>query len=167
MKTLIAICAALALSACSGERNSQHEKEFGTFNSDPEKMPESRTLYSPGPVLLLRVEATESGYTVRPFRAMGAPTSTLNRGGDVVIKSLDASGKVLATVTVENPRLARTAGSQRPEIAVLPAGSFTVSLGKIDSIRNIEITVMSGPNAGFKQTLPVDPKELRPVPDNN
>ncbi len=166
MKTMIAVLVALALSACSGERNSQHEKEYGTFNSDPENMPQSKTLYSPVPVVLVRVEATESGYTLRPFSALGAPTSTLVQTGDVLLKATDAAGRVLATVAVENPRVARTAGSKRPETAVLPSGSFTVAFGKLDSIRNIEVTVLTGPNAGLKQTLPIDPKELRPAPDD-
>lgn len=166
MKTMTVVLVALALSACSGERNAQNEKEYGSFTADPENMPQTRTLYSPVPVVLVRVEASESGYTLRPFSAMGAPTASLIQTGDVLLKALDADGRVLASVAVSNPRVARTAGSKRPEIAVLPSGVFTVMFGKPDSIRNIEVTVLNGPNAGLKQTFPLDPKDLRPVPED-
>jgi hypothetical protein len=80
MKTIFICLMTLTFAACGGNRDLQKE-EMGTFDSDPENMPEQRTLYSPVPIVLLQVVADESGYSVIPFRALGAPSSPINREG--------------------------------------------------------------------------------------
>jgi hypothetical protein len=160
MKTILICLVTMILGGCGGNRDLQKE-EMGTFDSDPENMPEQRTLYSPVPIVLLQVVADESGYSVTPFRALGAPSSTINQEGDVVITAMNADGRPIAVTVVDNPRAVRTAGSRDPKTATLPSARFTISFANPDSIRSIEIKVVEGPNAGFSRTILINPRELK------
>lgn len=164
MKTTVLFLTTLLLFSCSNRDNVQ-EKEMGDFKSDPENMPTTRTLHTPVPVLLVRIEATKEGYTAMPFRAMGVPSPTIHTEGDVVLKALDEQGRAVSTVAVDNPRAIRTAGSTKPETGELDKATFTVTFAKPDNIRSVEMTVISGPNAGLKQALRIEPRELKPLPD--
>ncbi|MBX2992341.1 MAG: hypothetical protein KF749_14415 [Bacteroidetes bacterium] len=164
MKTTIMFLMTLLVFSCSNRDNVQ-QKEMGDFKSDPENMPATRTLYSPIPVLLVRVEATKDGYIATPFRATGVPSPTIHAEGDVMLKALDEQGRAVSIVAVDNPRAIRTAGSTKPDTGELDKATFTVTFAKPDNIRSVEITVIGGPNAGLKQALRIEPRELKPLPD--
>lgn len=166
MRTTLMCLAVLTLAACAGNRETQQE-EIGKFTSDLKNIPTTRTLYNPVPVVLLQVQATDIGYSIRPFRTVGAPSSAINQQGDVVFKAMDKQGRLIAMIAIDNPRAVRTTGSKKPATATLPRATFTVSFAKPDNIYIVEVNVVNGPNTGLKETIRIDPRELKSFQDEN
>jgi hypothetical protein len=161
MKRIIFVLLAVTLFGC-GQKQPQ-VTEVGARNVDPQNVSKDRTLSQPVPVIAVKFEATDTGYTMRAFRANGTPTSKIDQNRDVVIKALDGQGTVLGSVSIFNPREVRTTGSKNPGTASRPNATFTVFFDQPDNIRNIEVNVVRGPNEGLRQTYPVNPRELPPL----
>ena len=140
MRTLATLLLALSLPGCAVFHASE--------GPDPDDVPRSMTL-APGEVDLLELtfDVSASGYTLAGTRRMlGAPTLAIVQDRDVLITARDASGRVVQTLSVDNPRLVTTAGSKNPGTAVLDRALLTVRLPSPDSIRIVEVLVRSGPN---------------------
>ncbi len=123
----------------------------------PEDVPE-QTVIAPQSVQVLQVTlvADDDGYSVAGMRrTSGAPTLTIDQNKDVLITATDAAGKVLSTVSVANPRIVRTAGSSRPDSAVLDEATVTVNIANPDIVSRISVQVRQGPNSGYKQQYSV------------
>lgn len=161
MKRMIFVLLTLTLFGCA--KKQPQVTEIGARNVDPQNISKDSTLHQPVPVVAIKFEATETGYTMRAFRANGTPTSKIDKGRDVVIKALDGQGTVLSTVSIFNPREVRTTGSKNPGTATRPTATFTVFFDQPDNIRRIEVDVVRGPNQGFKQNYSVNPAELPPL----
>lgn len=163
MKRLIFVLVTLVLFGC----NQNKQPQVPEIVADPQNVAKDRTLFKPVPVIAVRFEATDAGYTMRAFRANGTPTSKIDKSRDVVIKALDGQGTVLSTVSIFNPREVRTTGSKNPGAATRPTATFTVFFDQPDNIQNIEVNVVRGPNEGLRQSYPVNPKELPPLTDTD
>jgi hypothetical protein len=166
MKRLIFVLVTLALFGCNQNKQPQ-VTEIGAQPADPQNVAKDRTLYKPVPIIAVRFEATNAGYTMRAFRANGTPTSKIDQNRDVVIKALDGQGTVLGSVSIFNPREVRTTGSKNPGTATRSNATFTVFFDRPDDIRNIEVNVVRGPNEGLRQSYPVNPRELPPLTDTD
>jgi hypothetical protein len=164
MRTILLCCLALMILGCRTNEKSVLP-EVGAHQADPQNVPRDRTLYNLVPVVALKFEASETGYTMKAFRATGAPSSTIDQNRDVVIKASDGQGRLLASVSIFNPRDIRTVGAKQPAQAVRPKGTFTVFFAKPDEITVIEVKVVRGTNSGFTQRFTVNPKELPPLED--
>lgn len=162
MRTLFLCCLALLILGCRTTDTTQLQ-EVGARQADPQNVPRDKTLYNTAPVLALRFEASDAGYTMKAFRAMGVPTSQIDQSRDVIVKALDAQDRVLASVSLFNPRDVRAVGAKQPGQAVRSTATFTVFLPKPDEINKIEVNVLRGANSGFRQTFSVNPKELPPL----
>jgi hypothetical protein len=159
MRAMVVCLLAFILAGCtSGQQPAL--KEIAASPLDPQKVPTQRSLQNPVPLVAARFDASDAGYALRAFRAMGTPTSKIDQSRDVLIRALDAQGNVVSSVSVENPRDVHTVGSTNPARSVLPAATFTVFFQNPDAIRSIEISVAKGPNAGFKQSFRITPAEL-------
>ena len=160
MYRILLIILALAITGCA-VNESASEYEFSAPQADPRKVPESFTLYDPVPVLAVKFEASKDGYRMAPFRAMGAPTSTIDQGRDVLIQVFDSQGEMLSSVSIDNPREIHTAGSTKPDRATLPKATFTLFFANPDSIQTLNVSVLDGPNREFIETYKIDPRELK------
>lgn len=154
MKRLILIIIlSISLSACSARHFSVDEK-FVRSELDPKDVREVVDLYKPVAVLVLTFIATTEGYTIKKnFVTMGVPSQAVDLNREVLITARSGSGEVVARVSVFNPREIHTAGSDKPEIAVLDKAHFTISLPKPDLIKTIDVEVRRGPNASLKQSF--------------
>lgn len=155
----IVLLAVACMTACAATGKDQ-PKEVGVTAADPRHMPTEVTLYKNVPVVGVRLTASDAGYTMSAFRASGTPTSAIDQSRDVIVQALGQSGQPLSTVTVDNPRAVRTAGSKRPGQAIRPSGDVTVFFAKPDQVRSVSVSVLRGPNEGFKQVFRVDPSSL-------
>ena len=119
----------------------------------PESIPESMVL-APGAQEVLQVTflADESGYSIAGMqRAMGAPTLGINQDNDVLVVAVGSNGDTVSSISVPNPRVVRTAGSSRPDSAVLQQAALTVYLADPASIDLLRVTVREGPNSDLRQ----------------
>jgi hypothetical protein len=168
MKTVLPalLIASLCVAACAGPRQNALT-EVGVAQVDPRRMPTEIVLYQPVPVLGVRLDATEAGYAATTFRAAGAPSNSLDQSRDVVVQATDPAGRPIQTVTVDNPRAVHTVGSRNPAQAVRPTGSVTVFFPNPDQVRSISVTVLRGPNEGFRREFKVDPAKPGPASDKD
>lgn len=161
MRTLLLCCLALTISGCRGDKTEL--QEVGAYQADPQNVSRDKPLYNAVPVVAVKFEATDAGYTMKAFRAMGVPTSQIDKNRDVVVKASNSAGGVVSTVSIFNPRDVRTVGSKQPGQAVRPKATFTVFFPKPDEVTAIEVNVLRGANSGLRQTFTVNPKELPPL----
>lgn len=129
----------------------------------PESIPETMVL-APGAQEVLQVtfQADESGYRITNVRrAMGAPTLAINQDDDVLVVAVGSNGDTLTSISVPNPRLVRTAGSRKPDSAVLSQAAFTVYFADPASVDRLRIAVRSGPNSDFKRDFSLKEYEQR------
>jgi hypothetical protein len=130
---------------------------------DPGKVPTQKQLQpATQPVLQFTFEASNAGYRVLDAQIVeGAPTLSIDQDRDVRITALDASGRPIGTVSVFNPRLARTAGATNPDQAVLDRGIFVVRFPRPESIQTVEIEVLRGPNEQLRRKLEFQARDER------
>lgn len=130
---------------------------------DPGKVPTQRALQpATQPVLQFVFEASDSGYRIVDAQVVeGAPTLAIDQDRDVRLTARDAAGRPIATVSVSNPRLARTAGTSNPDEAVLDRGTFVVRFPKPDRIQSVVIEVLRGPNEGLERDLQFQARDAR------
>lgn len=145
VNTLILLLA-VPVSGCSGWEGPR-----------PEDVPEQAVLAPQSEqVLQVTLKADSTGYSVSSMRrTSGAPTLAIDQNKDVLITATDAAGKVLSTVSVANPRIVRTAGSSRPDSAVLDEATVTVNIANPDMVSRLGVQVRQGPNEGYKQQFSV------------
>jgi hypothetical protein len=160
MKTIVVLVLAVVLTSCARSDKSKLA-QVGQSLADPQKVPTEQRLQDSAPLIAVKLEASDSGYTIQAFRSVGTPTSTIHQDRDVVVKTFDQQGGLLTSVAINNPRDAHTTGSKQPATAVLPKATATVFFPKPDAVRSIEVTVIKGANAGLRQKLDVDPAKLR------
>lgn len=118
----------------------------------------SATALAAGSVDLVELtfEASEGGYVLTGSRrTSGEPTLAMVNDRDVLVTARDASGKAVHTVSVDNPRLVRTAGSGKPATGVLPRATFIVRLPRPDDVRSVDVMVRGGPNERFAKSFVV------------
>lgn len=130
-----------------------------SIGPEPQLVPSSQEL-APAcvEVLQVTVEATASGYrVVNTKRTKGAPTDDIVQDREVRIIALDAAGKTLRMITVDNPRAVHTTGSRRPAEATLDRAVFTVRFPDPDAIAALDIQVVRGPNAKYTTRLAMRP----------
>jgi hypothetical protein len=162
MKTIIILLLAAAVIGCAKNKETT-PTEIGAYQADPQKVPKDRTLQNPVPLVGARFEASDAGYVVTMFKTTGVPSTKIDVNRDVVIKAFDEQGKLLDTVSVDNPRDVRTVGANKPAQTVRPKASFTVFFANPDAVRSFEVNVVNGANAGYKQSFAVNPRELKPL----
>jgi hypothetical protein len=153
MRALATLLLALLLPGCSVFSASE--------GPDPDDVPRSMTL-APGEadVLELTFDVSASGYTLAGTRrTLGAPTLGIVQDRDVLITARDASGHVVQTLSVDNPRLVTTAGSKNPGTGVLDRATLTVRLPSPDTIRIVEVLVRSGPNERESRSFDIPPSD--------
>lgn len=160
MKTTVVLLLAAVLTSCARSDKSELA-QVGQSLADPQKVPTEQKLQDSAPLIAVKLEASDSGYTIQAFRSAGTPTSTIHQDRDVVVKTFDEQGGLLTSVTIDNPREAHTTGSKHSATAILPKATATIFLPRPDAVRSIEVTVIKGANAGLKQKLDVDPSKLR------
>jgi hypothetical protein len=159
MKLVLLALLCLVFTTCR-ENNQSSVSEVGAQKVDPQKVPKDRTLEQPVPLVAVKVEASDAGYTIKAFRAKGTPTNKIDQSRDVVIKVIDGQGKELSAVSIFNPREIHTTGKNNPRTATLKQASFIVFFDQADDIRTIEVEVKRGANAPLKQSINVDPRDL-------
>ena len=128
-----------------------------TFGPQPEDVPTTFDSED-GAIAIAQVEfrATPSGYTlVRVRRSLGEPTLAFDLDDDVLITALSEDGARLASIAVPNPRIAHVCGVE-PHEFVLEEGFLSVRLARPESIRQLELTVRSGPNEAFHHVYSLD-----------
>ena len=130
---------------------------------DPEKVPTQRQLQPAAQsVLQIRFEASDAGYRVVDAQIVdGAPSLSIDQDRDVRVTALSATGRPLGTVSVLNPRLARTAGATNPDQAVLDRGTFVVRFPRPELIHSLEIEVRRGPNEQLRRKLEFQARDER------
>ena len=158
-RTILLCCLALAFSGCRGGGKTELQ-EMGTYHADPQNVSRDRPLYNTVPVVALKFEATEAGYTMKAFPAVGVPTSPIDQNRDVIVKASDSAGRVVSTVSVFNPRDVHTVGTKQPGQAVRSKASFTIFFPKPDDVTTVEVTVLRGANSGLRQTFNLTPRDL-------
>jgi hypothetical protein len=123
---------------------------------DPKRVPTELTLSPTDSVLLMTIEASDTGYRLISASPIRGVVNRVHLGGDdVVITSLGQNGRPVASTAMLNPRIVRTTGAKNPASDVLPTAVFSVILPKPAEIRSITIDVKRGPNAKLHQTLQV------------
>lgn len=162
MKTVLILSLAIALVGCARSTKTDLPGLRPQF-ANPNSMPTVRNLQDSTPLLAVKLEASDAGYTLKAFRTTGTPTSRISLNRDVEIKALDKDGKPVMSVSIDNPRDVHTTGTERPATAVLSKAKVTVFLVSPDQIRSIEVNVLRGANAGLKKTFSIDPEKLTPL----
>ena len=160
MYRILLIIFVLLITGC-GANEAASEQTFGKPQDDPRKVPESFTLYEPIPVLAVKFEASKEGYRMTPFRALGAPTNTIDQSRQVLIQVFDGQGEIISSVSIDNPREIHTVGSTKPEQNILSQAEFTLFFANPDLIEILTVSVLDGPNKGLVETYKVNPKELK------
>ena len=153
MRTTILLSALAVLLACC--RASQ--------GPDPERVPTQRQLQPAAQsVLQITLEASDTGYRVVDAQIVeGAPSLSIDQDRDVRITALSASGRPIGSVSVFNPRLARTAGSTNPDQAVLDRATFVVRFPQPELVHSLEVEVRRGPNEPLRGELELQIRDGR------
>ena len=150
----------LLLGGCAtfSKSESAENPRYARNELDPEQMPKQIDLYKAQSVLRLTFEVSASGYRLISYeRVNGVPTSTIDTGRDVIVTALDANSKTVSQVSVQNPREIHTAGSRKPEMAVLDRARFSVAFSNPERITRVSIQVLRGPNVDHKQVFDLKP----------
>lgn len=156
MKHLIAIWAtAWVLSSCAAQMP-EIDARHARLDVSPEIIPVQFSLSPTQRVLVLEFEATDAGYRVVQRSRFGNPSQGYDLNRDVLITGLDANGRLIAATSVYNPRAVSTTGASDPKTAILGKGTFVVAFDNPEAIRSISIEVRRGPNAGFKEVIPIE-----------
>lgn len=121
----------------------------------PQNIPERIALFREQPVLVATFDVSDSGYFLTTRKTMGVPTQTVDLNRDVLIVAKDSLGNDITSISVFNPRLISTVGSDKPARSTLVQATLNVHFAFPDSIYVVEVMVIRGPDADYRKSISI------------
>jgi len=144
----------LLVLSCTNLSCAAHRSAAGSAGSGGAKEPAAEAWAARAlatiPVLLVQLAASEDGYRLAGVsETRGAATLSPWKNRAVSLTAVDERGETVATLFVDNPRLARTTSTPHLN-RTLPTGMLRVRLPEPQRIRSLQVVVRDGPNAGLE-----------------
>lgn len=159
----VSLCA-MILSGCA-QRRTDAERSSATADPDPARVPENITLAgAANHVLIVQLKVTaDDVQVIAANESAGTPTSSIVQGRPFKIVAVDARGKIVQRISMDNPLEVRTVGSKDPKTAQLDSATVTIVLPDPQRVKSLRFRIDSGPGEGLKTEAPIAPRADEPA----